>query len=390
MSWQDSTLGALTKLDGGLIQTGPFGSQLHQAEYEAEGVPVVMPKDITDGGISSETVARVSEQTATRLERHKLKPRSIVLPRRGEITKRAFISDAQDGWLCGTGCLKIELNGDHLIPEYLYYFMEQEHVTKWLLQHAVGSTMLNLSAGIVAAMPVRYPAIKVQKAIAETLSTYDDLIDNNRRRMALLEDSARQLYREWFVRLRFPGHEHTPIVDGVPQGWHEAKVGSLILKGIKAKKIQKGEYVDNGTTPCIDQGSSFIGGYTNDDDARIVAPLPLIVFGDHTRVLKYVDFPFAIGADGTQLIAPNSNRLSVEYLFYALQSANISNHFYARHFKFLKEESVLIPTEPLMREFSSNSKAGFEQITLLRTQNQKLRQARDLLLPRLMNGELAV
>ena len=208
--------------------------------------------------------------------------------------------------------------------------------------------------------------------------------------MALLEDSARQLYREWFVRLRFPGHEHTPIVDGVPQGWHKAKVGSLILKGIKAKKIQKGEYVDNGTTPCIDQGSSFIGGYTNDDDARIVAPLPLIVFGDHTRVLKYVDFPFAIGADGTQLIAPNSNRLSVEYLFYALQSANISNHFYARHFKFLKEESVLIPTEPLMREFSSNSKAGLEQITLLRTQNQKLRQARDLLLPRLMNGELAV
>lgn len=390
MSWQDSTLGVLTKLDGGLIQTGPFGSQLHQAEYEAEGVPVVMPKDITDGGISSETVARVSEETAARLERHKLKPRSIVLPRRGEITKRAFIRDAQDGWLCGTGCLKIELNGDHLVPEYLYYFMEQEHVTKWLLQHAVGSTMLNLSAGIVAAMPVRYPAINVQKAIAKTLSTYDDLIDNNRRRMALLEDSARQLYREWFVRLRFPGHEHTPIVDGVPQGWSKVKVGSMLLKGVKAKKIQKGEYLENGAIPCIDQGSNFIGGYTDDEEARIFEPLPLIIFGDHTRVLKYVNFPFAMGADGIQVIAPNTPCMTVECLYYALKAANISNHFYARHFKFLKEEIVMVPTEQLMREFSNIGKSGFDQINSLRTQNQKLRQARDLLLPRLMNGELAV
>lgn len=91
MSWHDSTLGELARRDGGLIQTGPFGSQLHQVEYEAEGIPVVMPKDITDGRISVESVARVSEQTADRLERHKLKPRSIVLPRRGEVTKRAYI-----------------------------------------------------------------------------------------------------------------------------------------------------------------------------------------------------------------------------------------------------------------------------------------------------------
>ena len=79
-----------------------------------------MPKDITDGRISVESVARVSEQTANRLERHKLKPRSIVLPRRGEVTKRAYIRAEQDGWLCGTGCLKVELNGKHLVPEFLY------------------------------------------------------------------------------------------------------------------------------------------------------------------------------------------------------------------------------------------------------------------------------
>jgi hypothetical protein len=114
-------------------------------------------------GYPAESVARVSEQTATRLQRHKLKPRSIVLPRRGEITKRAYIREDQEGWLCGTGCLKIEIYGRHLVPEYLYYFLEQEHVTKWLLQHAVGTTMLNLSAAIVSGVPIRYPSTNAQQ-----------------------------------------------------------------------------------------------------------------------------------------------------------------------------------------------------------------------------------
>lgn len=390
MSWHESTLGDLTKRDGGLIQTGPFGYQLHQAEYEAEGIPVVMPKDISDGRISVESVARVSEQTANRLERHKLKPRSIVLPRRGEVTKRAYIRDEQEGWLCGTGCLKIELNGNHLVPAFLYYFMEQEHVIKWLVQHSVGTTMLNLSSGIVAKLPIRYTTIDVQSEIANILSAYDDLIENNRRRMILLEDSVRLLYNEWFVRLRFPGYEHTRIVDGVPDGWEKVKVGSLLAKISKGSKIQKNDYLESGPIPCIDQGTNFIGGYTDNEDARINNPLPLIVFGDHTRVLKFVSFPFASGADGTQLIYPNTPRVSPEYFYFALKAIDLSNYFYARHFKFLKEESVTIPAEVHVREFSKFAASNFEQINNLRTQNQKLRAARDLLLPRLMSGEIAV
>jgi type I restriction enzyme S subunit len=120
MRWQDSTLGELAKRDGGLIQTGPFGAQLHQADYQSEGIPVIMPKDIAEGRVSVDSIAQISEEMANRLERHKLKPRTIVLPRRGEITKRAFIRADQEGWLCGTGCLKIELRGKELDPEFLY------------------------------------------------------------------------------------------------------------------------------------------------------------------------------------------------------------------------------------------------------------------------------
>ena len=96
--WQSKTLGRICDEVGGLIQTGPFGSQLHQSDYSAEGVPVVMPKDIVGGRIVTDSIARVSERHATRLEHHRL---------RGDIGRRAFVMPSQAGWLCGTGCLRL-------------------------------------------------------------------------------------------------------------------------------------------------------------------------------------------------------------------------------------------------------------------------------------------
>jgi type I restriction enzyme S subunit len=127
VSWSESPLGVILADDNGRIQTGPFGSQLHESDYVEEGVPVIMPKDISDGDIDETTVARVAPRTAAKLTRHLLAARTIVLPRRGEITKRAFISDAQTGWLCGTGCLQIRLGGSKLIPEFLYYYLSSSY-----------------------------------------------------------------------------------------------------------------------------------------------------------------------------------------------------------------------------------------------------------------------
>ncbi len=180
MTWSESTLGAIVERDGGAIQTGPFGSQLHQHEYRADGTPVIMPKDISDGKVVTESVARVSEETVRRLARHKVSAGVIVLPRRGDIGKRALIGEAEAGWLCGTGCLKIELKGPGLLPQFLYYFIGTNQAVQWLEQHAVGTTMLNLSAQIVAGLPLRFPDPAVQRDIADVLSAYDDLIENNR------------------------------------------------------------------------------------------------------------------------------------------------------------------------------------------------------------------
>ena len=232
------------------------------------------------------------------------------------------------------------------------------------------------------------PELAVQNEIADTLCAYDDLIENNRRRIALLEEAVRLLYREWFVHIRFPGHEDVKITDGLPEGWGVCKLGDMLVKIKRPGKIKKGDYLDEGSIPCVDQSEEFIGGYTDNEDARITSPLPLVVFGDHTRVLKFVDFPFACGADGTQLLVPKDDRLSIQYFYFAVSDIDLSNYFYARHFKFLKDQYLRVPTANLISEFTNFSEDTLKQISVLREANHYLSRARDLLLPRLMNGEI--
>jgi type I restriction enzyme S subunit len=411
MRWQDSTLGELTNRDGGLIQTGPFGAQLHQSDYKSEGIPVIMPKDIADGRVSVESIALISEEMANRLERHKLKPKTIVLPRRGEITKRAFIRPEQAGWICGTGCLKIELSGKKLAPEYLYYFMEQGHVVQWLLQHAVGTTMLNLSAGIVSSLPVRFPFIEAQYKIASILSTYDDLIENNRRRIALLEDTARQVYQEWFVRLRFPGYEHTRIVDGVPEGWEKRTLADFC------------ELIDYGYTASAEReeiGPKFlritdIVPDTIDWDSvpfcpieeRKLAKLRLregdIVIARTGATVGYAKrlhkrHPNAVFASYLVRLRlkPEVDNLMVgvfvesdAYKKYVLSHVSGAAQPNANA-KVLSSCEILISPQLIQRNFHEYVEPFVDQKEILQIQNQKLRTARDLLLPKLMSGEISV
>ena len=422
MKWREETLGALAERDGGLIQTGPFGSQLHQTDYRAEGVPVIMPKDIADGRVSVESIARISEETASRLERHKLKPRAIVLPRRGEVTKRAFIRADQEGWLCGTGCLKIEFSGNELAPEFLYYFMEQEHVGQWLEQHAVGTTMLNLSAGIVAELPIRYPTVDAQNKIASTLSTYDDLIENNKRRMALLEQSARLLYQEWFVRLRFPGHEHTRITDGLPEGWEKIQLSSII--NVTHGCAFQGQHFSDGPTSRVltTPGNFRIGGgvkidklkfYSEEgplESAYVLAPMDLIVtMTDLSKTCDTLGFPALVPRLDALSFLHNQRVGKVlptkqffpkcflyclfcdeRYRHHVVGAATGTSVKHTSPKRILSYTTILPLTGCLIASFEEFVKPLFQQINNLIEANQKLRAARDLLLPRLMSGEIAV
>ena len=182
-----------------------------------------MPKDIVEGRISSETVARVSGDHVDRLSRHKLSSGDIVYGRRGDIGRQALIRSEQEGWMCGTGCLRISLGESILNPVFLHYYLCQDEVVGWITNQAVGATMPNLNTGILRSVPVRYPPLPTQRRIAGILSAYDDLIENSQRRIRILEEMARRLYREWFVHFRFPGHEDCLLVESplgvIPEGW---------------------------------------------------------------------------------------------------------------------------------------------------------------------------
>lgn len=193
------------------------------------------------------------------------------------------------------------------------------------------------------------------------------------------------------MKFKFPGHEKGKVKNGLPEGWERRKVKEVIATVSKKKKIPKELYEEEGIIPCVDQSQVFIGGYTNDLDAKISNPLPLIVFGDHTRVLKFINFEFASGADGTQLIIPDySSNLSVEYLYIALCSIDLSNYFYSRHLKFLKEEVIIKPSTFCVESFTEIISPIFNQIKTLTHQTQKLQEARNILLPKLMSGKIAV
>lgn len=306
----------------------------------------------------------------------------VIIGRKGSLGTVHF--SAENYWPHDTTLWSKDFKGND--PRYVFYFLQ----TLDLAKYNVGGANPTLNRNHIHGLDIKIPSIPIQRKIAAILSAYDDLIENNLKRIALLEESARQLYREWFIRLGFPGHEHTRIVDGLPEGWDRAKVGDVLLKVKRKKKIQKDVYLDEGAIPCVDQSVTFIGGYTDDEEAKHDEPLPIIVFGDHTRILKFIDFPFACGADGTQLLHPNRENISPEFFYLALDAIDLSNYFYARHFKFLKEQKLVLPEENLIRDFTNYAKSGFKQIKNLRSQNQKLKQARNLLLPRLMSGEIPI
>ena len=273
---------------------------------------------------------------------------------------------------------------------FLYYTMLSRDFYAKADAAAIGAAQRTVSLTSLRGMEIELPPLKVQEAIASKLSVYDNLIENNQKQIKLLEEAARRLYKEWFVNFRFPGYEDTPIVDGVPEGWERLPVGELIEKIPRTTQIMASEYGKEGPIPIIDQSREFIAGYKDNHASLVNVGKPVIVFGDHTRILKYIQFPFAKGADGTQLIVSNTDRMPQSLFYCSLVGVDLSNYHYARHFKYLKAEELLVPTQVIAEAFDHFVSPMFSKIQRLRDINKAATNARDRLLPKLISGEIEV
>jgi type I restriction enzyme S subunit len=198
--WETLTLGTVVKRGGGLIQTGPFGSELHASDYVLLGIPSIMPTNIGENRVVTENISRITPEDAKRLNRYLVRNGDIVYSRRGDIERRALIREQEEGWLCGTGCLMVRLGNDSGVdPVYASYYLSHPAIRQWLVQHAVGDTMPNLNIAIMQALPFVVPPPHEQTAILQTLSSLDDKIDLNQRTNRLLEGLARAIFRAWFI-----------------------------------------------------------------------------------------------------------------------------------------------------------------------------------------------
>lgn len=298
----------------------------------------------------------------------------------------------------------LELTAAEIDLKWAYYKL----LTFDLNRMDVGAAIPTTNRDQFYALPLCYPPTAVQKNVAGYLSAYDDLIENNRRRMALLEEAARQLYREWFVRLRFPGHEHTRIIDGVPEGWQRTTsyAAMNVLSG-GTPKTTVSDYWGGDIpfyTPKDAPGTSYVLktersitelGLKNCNSRLYASDTVFISARGTVGKLNLALRPMAMSQSCYALLG--KGHVSQLFLFCALREAiehfkqnavgAVFNAIVVDTFKLIP---FVVPDEKTVRIFEEIVAPMFRQVANLMEQNEKLRAARDLLLPRLMSGEIAV
>ena len=358
------------------------------APLEDAGYPSIRTPNVGKGRLLLDGVNRVSEETY-QLWTRRASPEAgdLILAREAPAGNVAIIKEGERVCL-GQRTVHIRPNKRIVDPDFLCYLLLAPAQQGKLLSAETGATAKHVNMLDIRRLPLTYfPSLQTQQALGFVLAQYDGLIENNRRRMTLLEESARLLYQEWFVRLRFPGYEQTRIVDGVPKGWDQLPLeDALILqRGFDLPTHARQE----GTVPIY--GSTGILGFHNTSRANG----PGIVTG-RSGTLGEVQF---VAEDywplNTALWVKEFKRIDPYYALFLLREMDLKQYNGGASVPTLDRKSVhrvaiLIPPASFRQSFSDFARCVFDQIKNLDTQNKKLRTARDLLLPRLMSGEISV
>lgn len=302
---------------------------------------------------------------------------------------------------------------DRIEPEYLYYSMKSRNFYHWADSVAIGAAQRTVTLGQLREKTIALPPLPAQQRIAGVLSAYDKLIENNRRQIKLLEEAAQRLYKEWFVDLRFPGHETTPIHNGIPEGWTKGSLLDLadVVRGCSYSSDQ----IVAGNRTLINLGNltpfgGFRFGYEKPFSGK-ARPDQTVCQGDvvmglteqatglagYAALLPCVPTDSVISADLVKL----SPREGVPRLFvyallqYGRLSALISPLANGTKIKHLRPKSLpravaLLPATALMKRYAEVVKPMFDKIALAQQQIVAAREARDRLLPKLMSREIEV
>ena len=377
-----------------------------------EGIPYLTSKNFKIDGLDLTKLDFISKEDYYKHFNGKSKAitkpilNDVILSIIGSIGSPHLVKNNDEFGLSSSVCI-LRPNEDKILPVFLYYWLKSDFFQQSIHQIKSGVAQSFLSLGMIKSLPVNYfESLQTQKRIADILSAYDDLIENNLKRIKLLEQAAQNIYKEWFVNLRFPGHENTPINQevGLPKGWEKvlAKEYFDFKRGIEVGSKNYVKEESENTIPFIRVGS--IGSR----DTDIFTDISLV----KEKILKLSDVVVSmdgsigivgyglVGAYSTGLrkVAAKSDKYGDGFIFCLLKSENIQNiiRAYAKGSTILHASSSIehmsfnnAPSE-IANQFNSIIEPMYNQMLNLNKLNQKLKSARDILLPRLMNRTIEV
>jgi len=440
VAWHYTTLGEACGRGGGGVQTGPFGSQLHAADYVDHGVPSIMPQNIGDNRVIREGIAQITIEDAERLARYRVRVGDIVYSRRGDVERRALIREVEEGWLCGTGCLRVRFGDGHVDPTFASYYLGDARVREWIVRHAHGATMPNLNTGILSALPFVIPPPYEQRAIARILGTLDDKIELNRRMNETLEAMARALFKSWFVDFDpvrakaegrddglpkaiadlFPDSFEGSELGEIPKGWKLQTIEELVERvamGPFGSSIKVATFASEGV-PVI-SGQHLHGTLLNDSEFNFITH----EYADQLKRCNVqrgdVVFTHA-GSIGQVAYVPETSRyeryvISQRQFYLRCDSKTISPLYMVCYFKtregqhrllantsstgvpsisqpvsYLRQLKIVVPPHKLLDLFDLAARSLYRRVAANTQESHVIATLRDTLLPKLISGEMRV
>jgi len=322
---------------------------------------------------------------------------------RDDIGVSTYISESFDDVVLGYHTSLITPNKKFLNGKYLHYWLNTKQSKNYFENNAGGSGQrCTLPIDIIKALPLQLPTIEMQDKIASLLFNIDTKTELNNQIISNLEAFSKFIFDYWFVQYDFPNKNGDPykrsggkmlwnkeLKREIPEGWEVKSVKDLMLRySDKSNHIESKLILNSGKYPVITQDNGdFIAGYTNEENP--IEDIPLLIFGDHSCTIRYIDFPFFRGADGTQILR-FSNELVLYMLLYLQKIIPQITGYgkYERHFKYLKEFRVVVPPSQNLNDFFSLIKPMYDKINKSRFESQLCASYRDWLLPMLMNGQV--
>ena len=398
MSWVQSTLGEVADIFSGYA--------FKSADMNSEGgTPLIKIKNIADSAVSHECDAFLNKDfNLAKFERfHLLRDDFLVaMTGQGSVGRIGKMRDYKPGFYVNQRVAIVRVNPEKANPVFIFYQIATRSNELELFKKANGAGQPNISAKQIGELPVVLPSTEQQQYIADVLSSYDDLIENNQKQIKLLEEAAQRLYKEWFVDLRFPGHENITITDGIPEGWTVQSMNDIAeyINGYAFKPTDWGT-VGKPIIKIKEMGS----GVTTDTPRNTGEDIP----GKYNVTAG--DILFSWSATLSAMIWDEEDGLLNQHLFKVIPGEGISREFVLqsilktldefsnlttgstmKHIQRgkLKEVKVNVPSDELMMLYKNISEPIREQILNVKRQMILLREARDRLLPKLMSGKLEV